>query len=115
MYARAKKQREQEIDSRIHIIHQAIANKVLAAPHYLKQARDTLEKRYAEGLIRYGSYLLWDSILLQAESSPETFKALLLAQDKRTASLRRHTIFTGVLTESEREHALAANATSGND
>lgn len=112
MYTRAKKHREQDIDNRILAIHQAIADKVMAAPHYLHQARTTLEKRYAEGLMRYGSYLLWDSILLHAEHSPTDFKSLLLAPDARTASLRRHTIFTGVLSEAEREAALAAGATS---
>ena len=56
-------------------------------------------------MMRYGSYMLWKSIL-ETVNQPDVFKALLLAEDERTANLRRETIFTGVLTEEERTSAL---------
>jgi hypothetical protein len=49
--------------------------------------------------------MLWKSIL-ETVNQPDVFKALLLAEDERTANLRRETIFTGVLTEEERISAL---------
>ena len=51
-------------------------------------------------------YMLWQGIL-ETIHKPEVFKALLLAEDERTASLRRETIFTGILTEAERAEILA--------
>ena len=49
--------------------------------------------------------MLWSSIL-ETVNHPELFTSLLLADDERTANLRRETIFTGVLSEEERQHLL---------
>ncbi|WP_414830380.1 hypothetical protein [Alteromonas sp. H39] len=106
MFSRPKRQKQALIDQRILAIHRAIAGKVLCEPHYIERARAVLSERYKNGMMRYGSFLLWESILNHA-SEPDVFVALLLAEDPRTASLRRATIFTGVLTEAEREAVLS--------
>lgn len=107
MFSRPKRQKQVLIDQRILAIHRAIALKVLRQPHFIDKARDVLHERYNNGMMRYGSFLLWESILAYCDE-PETFKALLLAEDSRTASLRRSTIFTGVLTEEEREEVISS-------
>lgn len=89
------------IDARNLELHTLIADKVLADRSLFERALATLETRYSHKLMRYGSYLLWHSIV-ECYDDPELFRAQLLAQDARTASLRRQTIFTGVLSEQER-------------
>ncbi|GMM68119.1 hypothetical protein MTsDn1_14140 [Alteromonas sp. MTD1] len=105
MLARPRKQRRSEVNERIRKLHEAIADKVLANPDLLDGIEDKLEQRYESKMMRYGSYMLWKSIL-ETVNQPDVFKALLLAEDERTANLRRETIFTGVLTEEERTSAL---------
>jgi len=105
MLARPRKQRRSEVNERIRKLHEAIADKVLANPDLLDSIEDKLEQRYESKMMRYGSYILWKSIL-ETVNQPDVFKALLLAEDERTANLRRETIFTGVLTEEERTSAL---------
>jgi hypothetical protein len=105
MLARPRKQRRSEVNERIRKLHEAIADKVLANPDLLDGIEDKLEQRYESQMMRYGSYMLWKSIL-ETVNQPDVFKALLLAEDERTANLRRETIFTGVLTEEERISAL---------
>ena len=105
MLARPRKQRRSEVNERIRKLHEAIADKVLANPDLLGGIEDKLEQRYESKMMRYGSYMLWKSIL-ETVNQPDVFKALLLAEDERTANLRRETIFTGVLTEEERTSAL---------
>ena len=105
MLARPRKQRRSEVNERIRKLHEAIADKVLANPDLLDGIEDKLEQRYQSKMMRYGSYMLWKSIL-ETVNQPDVFKALLLAEDERTANLRRETIFTGVLTEEERISAL---------
>ncbi len=70
-----------------------------------RSAEQTLEQRYQSKMMRYGSYLLWKGIL-EARDEPAVFKTLLLADDERTANLRRETIFTGILSEEERSHVM---------
>lgn len=106
MPTQRKQQSRAIIDRRILRLHYYIADKVLADHAHIDNAKITLESRYASGLMRYGSYMLWHSIL-ETIDEPTLFKQLLLAEDSRTASLRRATIFTGVLSEEEREKALA--------
>ena len=105
MLARPRKQRRSEVNERIRKLHEAIADKVLANPDLLDGIEDKLEQRYESKMMRYGSYMLWKSIL-ETVNQPDVFKALLLAEDERTANLRRETIFTGVLTEEERTSAI---------
>jgi uncharacterized lipoprotein YddW (UPF0748 family) len=106
MFARPRKQKREAIDKRILRLHTGIAKKVIAQPSIIDDVQATLEARYKSGMMRYGSYMLWQGIL-ETIHKPEVFKALLLAEDERTASLRRETIFTGILTEAERAEILA--------
>ncbi len=112
MYSRSRRQRDADIDNRILQIHRAIADKVISNPVLIAQAEVTLEARYQQKLLRYGSYLLWHS-MLELKHDAEAFKAQLLSDEPRWNALRRNTIFTGVLTEQEREEALATFAASG--
>ncbi|MBU3022484.1 hypothetical protein [Aestuariibacter sp. A3R04] len=105
MYSQTKRQKNNLIDDRILAIHRAIAKKVIAQPLFIMQAKKVLEKRYEQKLIRYGSYLLWQSLLELEE--PEVFSAQLLSVEPRWYALRRSTIFVGVLTEEERKDALS--------
>lgn len=111
MFARPKRQKQVLIDQQIHFVHAHMVEKVLQKPVLFSQLSDTLEARYRSGMMRYGSYILWQSILSR-QDCPKTFRELVLAEDSRTASLRRSTIFTGILTEEERESVLAAYAAS---
>ncbi|MEW9799195.1 hypothetical protein [Alteromonas sp. CYL-A6] len=104
--SRRKQQTRAAMDARILKLHEIMADKVLNDPTLLEQVSTTLTQRYEGGLMRYGSYLLWQGIL-DAAGEPAAFKALLLANDTRTASLRRETIFTGILSEEERAQILA--------
>ena len=101
MFARPRKQRRSDVNERIKKIHSAIADKLLSHPELFEQAEQTLEARYQNKMMRYGSYLMWKGII-EARDEPTVFKALLLADDERTANLRRETIFTGILSEEER-------------
>ena len=105
MFARPRKQRRSEVNERIKNIHSAIADKLLSHPELFDLAEQTLEQRYQSKMMRYGSYLLWKGIL-DARDEPAVFKTLLLADDERTANLRRETIFTGILSEEERSHVM---------
>ncbi|OJF67608.1 hypothetical protein BK026_01715 [Alteromonas sp. V450] len=105
MFARPRKQRRYDVNQRIKTIHSAIADKLMSHPELFEQVEQTLEMRYQNKMMRYGSYLLWKGII-EARHEPDVFKALLLADDERTANLRRETIFTGILSEQEREQLL---------
>ncbi|GGW75175.1 hypothetical protein [Alteromonas halophila] len=107
MLARPKRQRQADIDQRILRLHTAMADKLLRNPKMLAPVYEVLEQRYQQGMMRYGSYLLWHGIL-ESYNQPEQFRALLLASDTRTASLRRQTILIGILSEEERQAALSA-------
>ena len=105
MFARPRTQKREAIDQRILRLHTGIAKKVVAQPSLITNVQATLEARYESGMMRYGSYMLWQGIV-ETIHKPEVFTALLLAEDERTASLRRETIFTGILTEAERAEVL---------
>ena len=101
MFARPRKQRRSDVNEHIKKIHSAIADKLILHPELFDKAEQTLETRYHNKMMRYGSYLLWKGII-EARHQPDVFKALLLAEDERTANLRRETIFVGILSEDER-------------
>ncbi len=102
-----KKYQQQGADQRSLCLHRCIARKIEANPTLLEQVYNTLEQRYAQGLVSYGSYLHWQAILSQGVEHDKLYNALT-ADDKTTTALRRKTIFTGVLTEKERSDCLAA-------
>jgi len=109
MYARPQKYQRDAIDQQILTLHAGIAKKVIAQPSLIAKVQATLKSRYESGMMRYGSYILWQGIL-ESIDNPEVFAALLLADDERTASLRRKTIFTGIITEAERAVILAEDS-----
>jgi hypothetical protein len=106
MKAHTKKRKNDSVNQRILALHQKMVDKILAHPALLEPVKNTLEMRYNAKLMRYGSYMLWSSIL-ETIDTPELFRTLVLAEDARTANLRRDTIFTGILTEEERRGVLA--------
>lgn len=97
-------------DAQILRLHSVMAEKVLADPTLLTRIRQTLEQRYQAKLLRHSSYIHWYSIL-DCIDNPELFKAALLDNGERMRKYRRRTIFTGVLTEAERQ-ALLMDATT---
>lgn len=105
MFARPKRNKQVIVDRQILYLHEVMVAKCLAQPTLFTKVLDNLETRHTQGIIRYGSYLLWHSIL-ETRDQPELFTSLVLATDSRTQALRRKTIFAGVLTEAEREAAL---------
>ena len=111
MIARSKRQQRVLADQQILFIHQRMVDKVLQAPELFSTLEGTLQRRYACGMMRYGSYMMWHSILAH-KNEAAIFRSLVLANDPRSASLRRETIFTGILSEEERESALADYAAS---
>ena len=106
MKAHTKRRKGDRVNQRILALHQKMVDRILAHPTLLEPIKNTLEMRYKAKLMRYGSYMLWSSIL-ETIDTPEDFRALVLADDTRTANLRRETIFTGILTEEERCAVLA--------
>ncbi|WP_018984835.1 hypothetical protein [Salinimonas chungwhensis] len=105
MFVRPKRQKQVIIDRQILHLHRVMAEKCLANPDYFTGIQINLNQRFEEGMLSYGSYLLWQGIL-EARQTPDTFRQLLLSDDTRTRALRRKTVFTGILTEQEREAAL---------
>ncbi|MDC8831765.1 hypothetical protein [Alteromonas gilva] len=102
-----KKYQQQGADQRSLCLHRCIAHKIKSNPALLTQVFDTLESRYAERLMSYGSYLHWQAILSLSADHQQFYNALT-AEDKTTTALRRKTIFTGILNEKERRDCLAA-------
>ncbi len=102
-----KKYQQQGADQQSLCLHACIAKKIIANPALLNQVYDTLEQRYGDGLISYGSYLHWQAILNQSNDHEQFYNALT-AKDKTTTALRRRTIFVGILNEKERSDCLAA-------
>ncbi|GEA10275.1 hypothetical protein [Alteromonas sp. KUL49] len=107
MYSRTRRQQYAILDDNALKIHRSVATKIIEEPALLTPVIERLEERYQSGIMRYGSYIMWQ-VILEAIDDPQRFEALLLSDDERTVKLRRQTIFTGVLTEEEREQALAS-------
>ncbi|MFT5547144.1 MAG: 3-mercaptopyruvate sulfurtransferase SseA [Rheinheimera aquimaris] len=98
-------------DNQIWLIHQAIAEKLLAEPWRIADVRQTLEQRYQAGQIRHSGYIHWHSIL-DCIDDPALFRRELLDSGERMTKLRRRTVLVGILTEAERSAALQAATAS---
>ncbi|WP_211162707.1 hypothetical protein [Alteromonas ponticola] len=103
---RPKRQQQVIIDRQILALHEAMVEKVIAEPHLLVGLQANLKRYMETGVISYGSALLWESIL-SSSADPATFRQLVLSDEQRMAQLRRRTIFSGILSEDEREEVLA--------
>lgn len=106
MPTQRKRYTRQKVSKRILAIHAAIADKIIAEPSLIVLAEKTLATRYQQKQIRYGSYIVWQSLLPLIHDNPELFKAELLAADPKMEQLRRETIFVGILSEEERSAIL---------
>jgi hypothetical protein len=100
------------IDRQILVLHQAMAEKVLACPQMQTKVIATIERRYANGQLRHGGYLLW-SCLLENIDDGQAFLAGVLADTPQMQKLRRRTPFIGILTEDERQAVLAEQGIKG--
>jgi hypothetical protein len=101
--------KDENIDRQILVLHQAIANKLLAEPALLEQVKAKLEERRDNGQLGYGAYMHWVSVL-ELYAEPEQFCAGITEDSPYLRKLRRRTPFVGILTEQERQQALLQNA-----
>jgi hypothetical protein len=93
------------IDRQILILHKAMAVKLFAHPELVTSVIETIEQRYAQGLMRHGAYLTW-SCLMESIDDSETFINDLLEDSASMRSLRRQSPLVGVLNEDERQAVL---------
>ncbi|TPV54070.1 hypothetical protein FJ444_19515 [Aestuariibacter sp. GS-14] len=107
MVYQRKRQQHQRIDQQSQQLHLCIAQKVLAKPELMDTVTERLNRRYQDKLMGYGSYLHWQAILAEFPNN-ERFIAAMTSNDSTTTRLRRATIFTGILSEEERNDCLAA-------
>lgn len=101
--------KDENIDRQILVLHQAIANKLLAEPDLLEQVKAKLEERRDNGQLGYGAYMHWVSVL-ELYAEPEQFCAGITEDSPYLRKLRRRTPFVGILTEQERQQALLRDA-----
>ena len=92
-------------------LHKRMAQKLIDNPALFDQVEQTLKSRYKAGMLRHGSFLNWECILA-LKNTPEAFTEALLEDSPSMIKLRRRTIFTGILTEEERQEVLAEVTTS---
>lgn len=102
---------QHRIDQQIWLLHQAMAHKLLQQPELAAQIRCRLEDWQQQGQIRHGAYIFW-SCLLDLLPQAEQFCAELLSWQPQICKYRRRTPLLGLLTESERQAALARNPTA---
>jgi len=98
--------RQQRRNRRVLALHVAMVDKLIQQPELLGPIEARLEARYAAKLMRYGSYIVWKSLLPLLRSDPALFKKEVLADEDKMEQLRQETIFVGVLTEDERKAVL---------
>lgn len=106
--------KEALINRQVLVIHRAIAVKILKAHQagdssLAERVLETISTRYDLGKMRYGEYLTWQS-LLEMLDSPEDFLKGMLEDSFQMNKYRRRTPFVGILTEEERQQALAEDA-----
>lgn len=101
--------KDENIDRQILVLHQAIANKLLAEPELLEQVKAKLEERRDNGQLGYGAYMHWVSVL-ELYQQPAQFYQGITEDSPYLRKLRRRTPFVGILTEQERQQALQQDA-----
>jgi len=101
--------KDEFIDRQILILHNAMANKILANPNLVEQVQVRLEEKRENGSMGYGAYITWTSVL-ELISDPEEFKKAMKEDSKKMRRLRRVTPFVGILTEEERQTAITKGA-----
>jgi len=101
--------KDENIDRQILVLHQAIANKLLANPELLPQVRHTLSQRQEQGQMSYAAFIHWWSVL-ELYAQPEQFMLGITQDSPYLRKLRRQTPFVGILSQQERQQALDADA-----
>ncbi len=90
-----RQQLRSEINHQVLRAHQLIAEKILVRPELINQAKTKLEQRYEQGLVRYGSYISWLSILEFEDDIPH-LQTLLCEQSLQMDKLRLCSPFIGI-------------------
>ncbi len=103
---RAPSRTQIHTDAQLLALHQLIADKLLAQPELAAPLLEKLELRYQSGLIKHWGYIRWYSMLSQLDQ-PELFRRALLEDSESMRRLRRKTLLTGILTETERQQVLS--------
>lgn len=102
--------KDQLIDRQILVIHAAIVDKLFRHPELIPELEQSLEQKREHGRLGYGAYITWYSLLQLFDSAPESFRQGVLEDSGKMRRLRRKTPLVGILTEDERQKALAQNA-----
>lgn len=100
---RLRSSAQQQTDEQLLVLHQAIAEKLLANPQLAAPLLEKLELRYQTGLIKHWGYIRWYSMLTQLNDA-DLFRKALLEDSDSMRRLRRKTLLTGILNEEERQH-----------
>ncbi|WP_416308453.1 hypothetical protein [Neptunicella sp. SCSIO 80796] len=101
--------KDENIDRQIRAIHRAMAEKILSRPELIEQINERLENNKDNGMLTYGQYISWFSIL-ELIDQPEVFINAILEDTPKMRRLRRNTPLVGILTEEERQRALHRDA-----
>lgn len=102
---RLRSSAQQQTDEQLLLLHQAIAEKLLANPELAIPLLEKLELRYQTGLIKHWGYIRWYSMLTQLDDA-DLFRKALLEDSDSMRRLRRKTLLTGILSEAERQQLL---------
>lgn len=98
-----KVDKDASIDKQVLLVHQEIAKKLRQQPSLIQRVEEKLEQRYADGLIYYGAYISWSSIL-ELQTDMDSLTQQLCEQSKEMNKLRRNSPFVGLLNKSELEN-----------
>ena len=91
------------IDQQILLVHREIAKKLLKQPRLIQLVEEKLEQRYADGLVYYGAYISWLSVLELKPEMPKLAEQLCEPSSEMN-KLRRNSPFVGLLSDSELEN-----------
>jgi hypothetical protein len=90
------------VDINLLAIHQRIGEKLLQQPAMIELAHAKLEARFKAGMMYRSIYLDWWAVIEMKEDMPALVEQLC-EDSEQMNRLRRHSPFTGILTEQERE------------
>ena len=90
-----RRRQEQGINRHILDTHKQIADVLQRQPQFIGKAREKLQERYDNKLIRYGSYVNWLSIL-ELEHDLAQMVELLCEESFMMDKLRRCSPFIGI-------------------
>ena len=97
------------IDAQLVAIHRQIASKLQTQRELLERAESVLAARANSGRLSKGNYLAWTGLLDMLKTAQDVH-AILLEDSVEMRKLRRVSPLSTLLTEQEREQALAHGA-----